>query len=66
MTNGGYDFVSKVGRYMFFVFVIWTILYVLDRWITKTHFMLSCCSLVIALLGAIIFEFILGFIFEVD
>jgi hypothetical protein len=66
MINGEYDFVSKAGRYMFFIFIIWSIVYSLDRWVFKTKILISCCSLLIALLGAIIFEFIIGFMLEID
>jgi Cu/Ag efflux pump CusA len=66
MNNGGYDFLSRAGKYSVIIFIIWGIIYILDKWVFKTKILINCCSLPIALLGAIIFEFIVGFVFEVD
>jgi len=61
-----YNFIDRAGRYMFFVFLIWGIIYILDRWIIRTGYLLNCCSLPIALIGAVVLEFIIGFVFEVN
>jgi hypothetical protein len=64
--SGEYNFLERSGKYAVIVFLIWCVAYVLDRWVFKTHILVSCCSVVIAMFSAILFEFVVGFIFEVE
>ena len=64
--TGEYNFLERSGKYAIIVFLVWCVAYVLDRWVFKTHILVSCCSLLIAILSVIIFEAILGWMLEVD
>jgi hypothetical protein len=61
-----YKFLERAGRCVIILFIVWVIVYVLDRWIIKTNILVNCCSLLIAIIAALLFEFIVGFVFEVD
>ena len=61
-----YNFVERAGRYVFVIFIIWSALYIVDRWVLKTKILLNCCSLPLALLAGVLFEFIIGYALEID